>query len=89
MRPNSLMVYIYCSWLSKTLSFFINMTFLFQAKAGFALNIAGICVATLATMTWGAALFKFDQFHYNASTVIDYNNTLNYTNMLNYSTSMP
>ncbi|XP_067930162.1 solute carrier family 13 member 2-like [Watersipora subatra] len=35
-----------------------------MAKAGFALNIIGICVATLATMTWGSALFHLDKFTY-------------------------
>ena len=47
---------------------------LFQAKAGFALNILGILVVTLGTMTWGTALFKLNQFDYFSG-----NGTVNFT----------
>lgn len=47
---------------------------IFQAKAGVVLNIIGVCVVTLATMTWGAAIFNLNEFDYstgiNATTAL-------------------
>jgi len=45
-----------------------------MAKAGFALNILGILVVTLATVTWGTALFKLNEFDYFTG-----NGTVNFT----------
>jgi len=52
----------------------LNYIIIFQAKAGVVLNIIGVCVVTLATMTWGAAIFNLNEFDYstgiNATTAL-------------------
>ena len=31
-------------------------------KSGFALNLVGVCFSTLATVTWGEAIFSLSSF---------------------------
>lgn len=45
--------------------------FMLQAKTGTVLNILGVGVSTLATLTWGTAIFGLDDFQYNVTTAVN------------------
>ena len=47
----------------------------FQVKSGVVMNIIGVCLGTLSTMTWGSAIFELDSFSINVTEATSVNST--------------